>query len=260
MFMKDIYVFDLDGTIVINNKKVNELIINQLKKLQDNGASIIFATSRALRGIKQVIPNNFLANSLILCNGAFSYSDNKIIHSDYIVKDVCDNIVKLLEENNIEFYVELGDSLYIPYYVTHPFFSILKSEANEEKVFYNYHDVKYAPIYKIAIVENMPDYLQYSIESSENVLFYRHADTSADIVSKNCSKWNMLKKLLLDTNDYRVIAFGNDNNDIELLRNADLSIAVCPVNKQVSKAADIILNDNNAESFVHIFDHINRFL
>lgn len=259
--MKDIYVFDLDGTIVIDSKKVDKQIVERLKNLQAHGASIIFATSRSLRGIRSAVPDDFSASSLILCNGAFSYVNNKILYSNAIDKTVCDSLVEILEKNKVQFYVELGTALYVPSYVAHPFFDILRKEACKENVYSDYCDIRSCNTYKIAIVEKLSAEIQKSIyNSNSNIFIYKHADGSADIVSETCSKWNMLKKILIEENAYRVIAFGNDNNDIELLKNADIKIAVCPVNEKVKNAADIVLNDFYADSLLQVLDRIENLI
>lgn len=47
--MDNLFVFDLDGTIIMNNEKINPLICQALRELHKNGEKVVFATSRSLR-------------------------------------------------------------------------------------------------------------------------------------------------------------------------------------------------------------------
>lgn len=256
--MKKVFVFDLDGTIVINNEKINEQIVKRLELIHQNPQNkLIFATSRALRGIESVVPPNLADVPLILCNGAMAYSKKILTNSNFIIQEACDKIIEFLIENKIEFYGELGTALYIPQYVTDPFFTILRMEGKNECVFYNYGDVR-SEIYKIAIVECVSDNILKILRKFENeIAIYKHSDGSVDLVAKYTSKWKMLNTILGDTSDYKIIAFGNDNNDIELLENANIGIAVCPKNEQVKNSSDKIITNFYPSSILKALDDID---
>ncbi len=254
--MKNIFVFDLDGTIILENKRLNEFILKKLIELQRNGHEVVFATSRSLRGIRAVLQPELLSNPLILCNGSFSIINNEIAVSKYVDKEECTNLVCYLEKNDIQFYLELGNELYIPSYGTHPFFEILLKEAYNEVVHSKFDNID-SKVYKIAVVDSLStDIINDLLSIVNKSRIYQHSDGSVDIVASDCSKWKMLQELRLSSSATRLIAFGNDSNDIEMIKNADIGVAVCPLNETLDKAADIKINDYSPDSIIKQIDQI----
>lgn len=84
--MRNMFVFDLDGTIIIDNKMLDSILYETLKSLEKREEKIVFATSRSLRGVKKVLPKHLLNHPLILCNGAFAVLDNEVIAQASIPK------------------------------------------------------------------------------------------------------------------------------------------------------------------------------
>ena len=84
--MDNLFVFDLDGTIIMDNEKINPLICQALRVLHNKGEKVVFATSRSLRGVKEVLPIQLLKFPLILCDGAFAVVDGKFFFSGGNIK------------------------------------------------------------------------------------------------------------------------------------------------------------------------------
>ena len=63
--MRNMFVFDLDGTIIIDNKMLDSILYETLKSLEKREEKIVFATSRSLRGVKKVLPKHLLNHPLI---------------------------------------------------------------------------------------------------------------------------------------------------------------------------------------------------
>ena len=51
--MRNMFVFDLDGTIIIDNQMLDSVLYETLKSLEKRKEKIVFATSRSLRGVKK---------------------------------------------------------------------------------------------------------------------------------------------------------------------------------------------------------------
>lgn len=254
--MKNIFVFDLDGTIILENKRLNEFIFKKLEELQSNGHEVIFATSRSLRGIRAVLQPELWGNPLILCNGSFSIINNEIAVSKYVDKEECADLVCYLEENDIQFYLELGKELYIPSYRTHPFFEILLKEACNEVIYTKFNNID-SKVYKVAVVDSLnTDIVNDLLSIINKSSIYQHSDGSMDIVASGCSKWQMLQELRVKSNATRIIAFGNDSNDIEMIKNADVGVAVCPLNEALKEVADIKIDDYSPDSIIKQIDQI----
>lgn len=140
--MRNMFVFDLDGTIIIDNQMLDSVLYETLKSLEKRKEKIVFATSRSLRGVKKVLPKQLLNHPLILCNGAFAVLDNEVIAHASIPKEVYEKICYYLEKNNIPFYLDMGNEIFIPKDSELDFFKILKEEAKNERVYHEWGDIK----------------------------------------------------------------------------------------------------------------------
>lgn len=80
-------------------------------------------------------------------------------------------------------------------------------------------------------------------------------DSYVDIMAIENSKWNCILHLLsLLKRPYRIAAAGDYNNDLELIHNADLGIAVGNAQDCVKATADAIIPDNDHEAVKYIVE------
>jgi hydroxymethylpyrimidine pyrophosphatase-like HAD family hydrolase len=79
-------------------------------------------------------------------------------------------------------------------------------------------------------------------------MLYRSKDTYIEISHKNISKKTAIEVLLKDhyTNISmdKVIAFGDNYNDIEMLKAVGLGVAVANANYEVLQIADVVTDTN----------------
>lgn len=235
-----IFTFDLDGTL-LENGQIADDILSILEKINQKNF-ITFATSRSIRGIKQLIPSSMMQDSLqILCNGAFATFKGNVIYAETIpYKDV--TLLQIfLESHKIQYYMELGNAYYIPDYGKHPFFQQLSIEAPNERQTSISSD---CPIYKIAVLDtdNKELIKELSTNFSQKVNYFQYSDKTIDIVSINASKWIALSNIAQTFfgDKYETISFGNDTNDIELLQNSSLGITM---SESISFPEMILLNN-----------------
>ncbi|MDF2949277.1 MAG: hydrolase-like protein superfamily type 3 [Sedimentibacter sp.] len=69
----------------------------------------------------------------------------------------------------------------------------------------------------------------------------------------NGSKWSSLKKYAEQRNikEQEIIAIGDDNNDLEMLKNAGMGIAMVNGTEEVKKAAKKVSKFDNNDSGVY---------
>lgn len=251
---KNVFIFDLDGTIIENNNPLDKRIAEKIYELEKDGHKVIFATSRSLRGIKTVLPQSLWNNTLILCNGAFVLDKGKIVLSNFINSDECMQLISYLCNKQIQFYAELGRELYIPNYVKHDFISLLREEAQGEIIYSDFIDIC-NKVYKIAIVESIEKMQFYQLSELLNTSrMYCHSDNSADIISSEISKWEAFKKLNIFYKYNQVIAFGNDENDMELLSNADIGVAVATENEDLLSVSNLTVSSCSPNMIINVID------
>lgn len=116
----------------------------------------------------------------------------------------------------------------------------------------------YSRVYKIAIVEGIEKeqikQLSKMIKSSR---IYCYLDNSVDIISFDISKWGVFKKLNISNKYKKVIAFGNDKNDVELLHNSDIGVAVATEDKELLSFSAVRVSSCKPNAIVSAIDKID---
>lgn len=224
----NLYVFDIDGTMVSKDLVLSERLVNNINKLIIEGNIVCLASGRCLAGLKQ-FKDRFIKNSVysIACNGALIYDPNeKLIYSSLLkykdLKDIyihfginnkhlCfmvykDSKIGYLADNNnsyIEreclsnkmdsFKIEL-DTLKDEELIEKVMIESKHLDNIEEKIIVNYKN-------KYNIVKGAPNFLEFS-----NI---------------GVDKYFGIKKLIayLDISFDNVFTFGDSNNDYLMIKN-----------------------------------------
>lgn len=87
---------------------------------------------------------------------------------------------------------------------------------------------------------------------------YEYIDGSTDIVSGETSKWKAISQLLVDE-DCHIVAFGNDENDEEMIKNSDFGVAVCSTNQMLDKWAELSINTYDPNEIVAAVDKVLKY-
>lgn len=247
---KKLFVFDIDGTITHNNKPLKNELINLFDEMIANEITITFASSRSIRGIKSIVPEKFRNIPTIFCNGAFSMLNQRIRYRNAIHESVIGKLEQHITKTNLRYYFELGTNYYYPRTLSHVFYDTLKNESTDREYVDNLASLAKPFVYKIAILDQVtPELIEFVNAYANKIKVYIHQDGTADIVSNSCSKWEALSHLY-DRNIYKICAFGNDQNDLEMLLNADYSVSILPDAPRIIGASDCIIHDKSVESLV----------
>lgn len=240
-----IFVFDLDGTLLVNDVLSSQML-HLLQKANEKHI-LVFATSRSLRGIQSVLPDTLLNDSIqILCNGAFAIFHDKQICSTTISLNDLEKFYSTLNSHKIQYYFELGNRFYVPPYGKHSFYNQLKSEAPNE-LLTNLTDDNKRSVYKISILDKLDsNNIEILNDLSPTLQYYKYSDGTIDIISSNVSKWTCLKNIqkTLFNKEFETIAFGNDSNDYDMLNSATLSFAI-DSNHEIFPPECIMLKDSH---------------
>jgi hypothetical protein len=109
------------------------------------------------------------------------------------------------------------------------------------------------------------EYVEKIKDRYPEIDFVISSPTYYEMLPQNISKGSALEHLRRECglDDYTIVAVGDYNNDIEMLRYAD--VGICPSNatQEVKQAADVILDVSCEESAIaavveYIFEQVNN--
>jgi len=235
-------ITDLDRTLLNSDKKISDYSKKVLTECRSRGLKLAFATARPKRTIYPFL-GNLEIDALIEHNGAGVYIGEKLISCYVIPPDTKDQVVldlqKIFPSSKIS--VEIGDINYANFdlpkewhpYIKTDFTNLPPKSANKILLgISNSDDIKKLSAY-------IPAGLYFEI--SENIL--------AMIMNKNAKKWTAVKAAAnyFNIKTTEIVAFGDDYNDIEMLKQSGAGVAVLNAIPEAKAAADFITdtNDNN---------------
>ena len=259
---------DLDGTLLNEQKKVSSENKAVLKELMSRGVEVIIATGRRYYSAKELVSE--LENSIIMANNGSIVRDMVTDHSIKTKYFDHDDFYNLIREGKSR---KLDAITHVDHYVEG--YDILVEFENTDKRYKNYlNDIanryrrvddllKYSDPKALAIIytgelEQLKDFQQKLIsEYSGKYNAYlmhnlKNVGTMLEVINASSSKWVSIFEHAVFQGIKReeIIAIGDDNNDIEMIKNAGLGIAMRNATKEVKSAADIVSEKTNDESGV----------
>jgi Cof subfamily protein (haloacid dehalogenase superfamily) len=261
-----LFVADMDGTLLNDDKKLSDKNIQTIKKLQDFGIKFAVATGRHDSMIKSYLKHLDLHVPVISCNGAIvrePFSD-QIFLSQALPEEQSLQVIDICKERNADFHIYGHESIFgeklnhkMLYY--HNLNKTLPSEEQTKLV--KVPDCKDAvlndsePLYKFLIISDRnKDLLDImdGLAKIEGLTACQSMPTLCDVMKEGVSKAFALQKLSESLGIMRkeIVAIGDQFNDIDLIEYAGLGIAVANAEDALKEKADIITISNNNEDAV----------
>lgn len=218
-----IYLFDLDGTLSFNGRIIERPIIEALKKLEAKGNQGVFASARPIRDMIPLL-GDFPSHFLIGGNGSIVRKSGKI------------EVVSRIPEQSVKFIENWTDENDLDYLIDSDWNYALRNRNDQlaqinNKVDANHLAANVSPsqlkeVIKINLLNLGTDLYSTILEKLKNYplsLVNHQGSQSIDITAQGINKYTSFRKYFPDTN---YIAFGNDENDIELLKHTSQAFVV----------------------------------
>lgn len=258
-------VSDLDGTLLDNEKQITDKTVYILNELHKKGIEIVIATGRNYYMAKKLIDPISNLNPVILSNNGSVVRHNDIVLSyNYLNPLFFEKIYNegLRRGLNPFIHVDEYDNGYDIIYEKEDFekeySGYIKKDYNRARL------IKFDPLKmnKILSVCYFDEYNKLSDFGTEmtnpehyNTIFNRNIGNLAllEFLHIEGCKWVSLKKYAGQKNiePEDIIALGDDNNDIEMLKNAGMGIAMVNGTEEIKKAARRISKFDNNNSGVY---------
>lgn len=260
---------DMDGTLLNSNNKVSERTKDAIEKATKKGVKIILATGRILKSAINYSEELGLRKPIIACNGAIIVDEDKnIIYEKTIHKNIAGTIMDMANENNIYYHFYDRDSLYSNIYVNEivKFYNTENSMEKESQIKVNIFenmkeviDKNNINTYKFMIVDEDIDKLQAlrnKLSQLKEINVCSSWHNNVEVMHREVSKGNSLKYLCEKLNIPRekVIAIGDNENDMTMLEYAGLGVAMENGEAVAKSVADIVTSTNDEDGVAKIIE------
>lgn len=279
--MYKLITIDLDGTLLNRYGEVTEYTKDIIKKTTNKGILVVLASGRISESVLTIAKEIGADKYYISGNGSVLYDMQKdeILYENYLTKEKVLEIIELCDKNSIYYniYTEnavlaksLNYNVAFYNYENTKKSSDKKTDINIVEDMYNYiKNSNLNKFLKITICDESKIVFSSILKKIKNisdidVLEVSHMSQKkiktgtkevevgyfyTEVSSKNVDKWFAIEKVmeLENIKKEEVMALGDNNNDIVMIKNAGLGVAMGHSNEQVKKVADYITVDNNED-------------
>ena len=233
-------ITDLDRTLLHTDKSVSEHTVSVLKKCREHGILIMAASARPLRDI--LIYNDLIGfDAITATNGAIVSLPQGLLKVGIACESGEKILSAILQYPDVFLSVETSKGLYsnrdIP--IWEPVIWNKFPALPEDIILYKIlASSQQRPLYD-EIETTLTDDVYHSVANNELI----------QIMNKEATKWNGVKQMLshFGVSPSDAVYFGDDNDDIEPIKNCGLGVAVSNAINHVLNAADIIVDSNDMD-------------
>ncbi len=266
--MTTLYVSDMDGTLLDDKSRVSAESARIISGLSRRGALITVATARTPATVEPLLADTYTSIPAIVMTGA-SFWDREhrcYLEPHFIEPDVAGQIRSIARENGIRpFVYTLGDDNVLNVYKDSPLSELYKRFINDR-----------TGLPLIRFISDSPE--SASLAGKRTMLMFaagpkdmightaeelrRRVECSAgnyldifdssvgylDVYASGINKADAVRRLASKLGAGRVVVFGDNLNDIPMMKVADLAVAVDNALPEVKSMAHRVIGPNTADS------------
>ncbi len=249
---------DIDGTILNENGDCSNGVRNCITNMQEKGIKVVIVTGRMYAGAKQVAEKLNLKDAIVSYQGGLIKKNcvsNETLYETCIPLEDAKLVLDWAKQNNIHINLYVNDVLYVENNN-----EIIQRYAKRQNLEYkvcNFNDLELENINKIlAINYNDADIVTSWVNECQKTFPHLYIIKSTpyfcEFSTKKATKACAVQFLkgYYNINDNEVLAIGDQDNDIELLKAGGISIAMGNGTEKLKKYADYITDTVENDGFV----------
>lgn len=268
--------FDIDGTLLTDTKRVQESTIKALKELKEQGIVIGLATGRGPAFVAPFM-ENYGFDVAVTYNGQYVFTRDQVISANPLSKSTIFRLLSYAKKRRMEVsfgtmsglvgsgLIHLGTSSKAQVLGN----IIPKSWAKTVERAFKHGIRRLKPqnhdklallaretIYQIVVMATAEKTAELKDQFPE-ISVTRSSPYSADLISKGQSKLRGICRLAeqFGWDLYEVMAFGDSDNDQEMLANVGVGVAMGNAKPLIKKLAHHVTADNNNDGIARALWH-----
>ena len=257
--MKTLYISDLDGTLLNENAELSEFTVSAINKFTAAGEHFSIATARTSETVRHIMRKVNLNAPMILMTGVFALDPitNKFVMSQRIDRETVFGLINIAEKYKLSGFLYLDESDHVSTHYT-------RLDTDQSRSFKTEREQKYGKVFTkcdsftdldidrtvyFSVCEKR-ELLDEAVSelrrlSGLNINYFRDVYSDdlwyLDICTSKASKRSALEYLRKNHGYDRIVAFGDNYNDLPMFEAADVKIAVSnAVDELKSEATEVI--------------------
>lgn len=236
---------DLDGTLLLNRaQKLPEEIFPLIRQLREMGILFVAASGRQYPNMKRLFAPVLSDMAFICENGAMAVKEEEILYQDGFSGELTGEILNAIyEKDGAEFSCSAKDFYYIRPKTRHYYDLMTKVIKTDCKVINDFSEIT-EPCMKLAVYEQAgigEEAVRYWKERfSDRCTVVTSGNDWVDFVPFDVNKARGIRKYqeLLNIRPEECLVFGDEFNDVEMLKAVPWSFAMAHSKEGVKAAAN----------------------
>ena len=268
--MKNLYISDLDGTLLDNDGKLSDENKRRINNLIEKGLLFTIATARTFATVVPILDGVKINCPVILMNGVMIYDLIKKVPIDLeIISDNAKlNILNCLKSHDITGFVYTWNkkmTAWFENFAVPPMKSFYEARRRRKDFVQisSFFDIprEEKPIYFCicnTYQKLLPVYNELKSCAELNLFFYEDIYNAGynflEIASCNASKFHAANKLRSILQADKLIGFGDNMNDLPLLKACDEFYAVENAHPEIKKIAAKTIGTNTNSGVINFLE------
>ncbi len=258
-------IFDIDGTLLKwGSDKIEESTVQAIHKLKEKGIEVLVATGRAFYFIKPHVREVLDCDYYVTINGGCLLNHKgEILKEHPIADDDVKFVAKLVDEYNASMALKTSKEMIV--YRNYEHFSKFYGENFGSNSLYiddsekrNYHnEVESAK--GIFVYSDYQSELVLKLSENPNIIVHAVGEYGIDVFSKESDKIHGIDEVIQMANITwnNTIAFGDENNDLGMIKKAQIGVAMGNGSQDMKAAADYVSANVDEGGIAQALKHFN---
>lgn len=260
--MIKLLALDIDGTVLKKDYALSQNVKDAIKKAAKTGVKVVLVTGRMYSATTFIAEELELDTPILCYSGALARNSQKVFYENLISDVLARAIIKELRAFDLQVNLYVDDEIYSEV-ETDTFIEYCEKRKLKYKIksFDSFENIQANKILAIGSnAEATTEVLEYlQAKFSEELFVVRSLPTFCEIISKEASKGKAILYLAKNwgISSDEIMAVGDQDNDIELLKVAKIKVAMGNATEGLKAIANYIAPSVEEDGVV---DAIEKFI
>jgi len=259
-----LWISDIDGTLMNYDGSMTKRMRALIKRINESDVKLVLATGRMFMGANHEAKKFNLKTPVVCYQGAVVRTENEILWQSPIKNELLNEIIDYLENKNIHTHIYFNDKLYINDDNKRIMNEYCNNRGTNYIVVNDFKKLNLKNIPKIlGVIEDnnlMQEVKKELSQKYQGILtIVQSSSKYLEITDLHASKGDALNflKTYWNLKEDEIIASGDQDNDIEMLKQAGIKISVGQNSKEIQKYAQYHCKSVDSDELV---DFIEEFV
>ena len=254
-----LWISDIDGTLLNYDGSTTPELLEVIKRVNESETKLVLATGRMFMGANYQAKKFNLKTPVVCYQGAVVRDENEILWQSSVDVSLAYEVIDYMRKKQIHTHIYNDDILYIEDDNKRIMNTYCNGRGTTYTVLGSFNDIKLTNVSKIlAVIENkaLMEEVKEELREKYKGIFavVQSSTTYLEITNINASKGNALNflKEYWGLSDDEVFASGDQDNDIDMIKNAGIGVCVGDNSKELKKVADYYCKSVNSNELTEL--------